>query len=112
MKELRDCCLNYVSGGDYYGSSKYCPICAPEEYEREMAEKARLQRGALTAGSIVGGGVASMAGLGPWGSRIVAGATGMAAAEVAGIIYDNPSAAEHPDYNSPTGNIINNKLGY
>ena len=67
---------------------------------------------AITAGSIVGGGVASMAGLGPWGSRIVAGATGMAAAEVAGIIYDNPSAAEHPDYNSPTGNIINNKLGY
>ena len=53
-----------------------------------------------------------MAGLGPWGLRIVGGATGMAAAEVAGIIYDNPSAAEHPDYNSPTGNIINNKLGY
>lgn len=76
-----------------------------------MAEKARLQRGALTAGSIVGGGLASMAGLGPWGLRIVGGATGMAA-EVAEIIYDNPSAAEHPDYNSPTGNIINNKLGY
>lgn len=57
------------------------------------------------------GGAAAIAtgvtGAGIGASILVGNSAGSIGGFIAGTIYDDPESAKHPDYDSPTGNLIN-----
>lgn len=123
MIELKNsCCLHHVSGGNYsYGGDPDCPGCRGDwdDVNNQSANigasvfsRDNAVRAGSWAGSIAAGVAASVTGIGT-GSGVALGiAASEAGGALGGYIYDNPESARHPDYETPTGNIINNAFGY
>lgn len=122
MIELKNsCCLHHVSGGNYSYGDPDCPGCRGDwdDVNNQSANigasvfsRDNAVRAGSWAGSIAAGVAASATGIGT-GSGIALGiAASEAGGALGGYIYDNPESARHPDYETPTGNIINNAFGY
>ncbi len=99
--------FNNLCQGDWDDVNNQSANIGASVFSRDNAVRAGSWAGSITAGV-----AASATGIGT-GSGIALGiAASEAGGALGGYIYDNPESARHPDYETPTGNIINNAFGY